>query len=108
MFGLAIFDYIKMGAAATVGALVAGSVAYTWGHVKGDSAGYARFAAEQTVADLAAAKARSKNDVRIQNLSNYNFCVDALKRRGLPVDSCDELRGLPVKQPVAGRPSGPN
>lgn len=97
MFGFSLFDYIKMGAAASVGALVAGSIAYGVGHFKGDSVGYARYAAEQTVKDLAAEKDRKKNDARIQNLSNYDFCVDSLKRRGLPVDSCEQLRGIPAQ-----------
>lgn len=97
MFGLKIFDYIKMGASAVIGALVAGSIMYWIGHSKGDSAGYARYAAEQTVKDLAAEKDRKKNDARIQNLDDYTFCVDSLNRRGLSISACDDLRGIPAQ-----------
>ena len=97
MFGFGIIDYIKMGASACVGALVAGSAAYWIGHNSGDSAGYTRYAAEQTAKYLQAEKDRKKNDWRLQNLSNYDFCVDSLNRRGLPIGACDELRGIPTE-----------
>lgn len=99
MFGFAepLVTYIKLGVGAAGGALVAGSLMYWIGHWHGDSAGYARYAAEQTVKDLAVEKDRKKNDARIQDLSNYDFCVDSLKRRGMPVDSCEQLRGIPAQ-----------
>jgi len=99
MFGFAEpwVTYIKLGIGFLAGAVVAGAIAYEWGHLKGDSAGYARYAAEQSAADLKAEKERKRNDAHIQGLTDYDFCVESLTRRRMPVDACESLRRIPTK-----------
>lgn len=77
--------------------MVSVPVAYYAGKRNGDESGYARYAAEQSLADLEAEKERKKFDAKIQAMSPYDFCVDALTRRELPIDSCEELRRISTK-----------
>lgn len=39
-------------------------------------------------------KERGKDDAKLRGLTNYDFCVLGLRRRGMPVEQCDELRGV--------------
>lgn len=96
-FGEPFITYIKLGAGFAAGCLVAGSLMYWIGHSQGDSAGYARYAAEQSAADLKAEKERKHNDAHIQSLSDYDFCIESLTRRGMPIDACEFMRGVPAK-----------
>lgn len=43
---------------------------------------------------IKAEKERGRDDEKLRGLSDYDFCVLALRRRGLSVEQCDELRGL--------------
>lgn len=86
--------WIIAGSGAIVGGLVAGSVAYWIGHAKGDTQGYARYAAEQAVHDHRIEQERKENDIAIQSQSDYDACVSSLERRGLPIDACEQLRGI--------------
>lgn len=97
MFGL--FDWIKLGAGFAAGALVAGSVAYCVGYMRGDSAGYDRRVAEVAIADGKATLERKGDDATLQTLSDYDLCVVGLRGSGLPVSACEQLRAVPEKQP---------
>nr|WP_278520292.1 hypothetical protein [Brucella anthropi] len=49
---------------------------------------------EQLHNAVKAEKERGKDDEKLRGLTDYDFCVLALRRRGLSVEQCDELRGL--------------
>jgi hypothetical protein len=90
MFGL--LDWFKIGAGVAAGAIVGGALFYTIGHWRGDADGYARYAAEQTAATLQAEKKRNSDDAELQRMSDYDFCVQSLGARELPIDACNVLR----------------
>jgi len=91
-FLLAAWAYRK---AIALGVLIAAvPVAYVVGHARGDRQGYDRRIAEQAVADTKAEAERKGDDAKIGNMADYDLCVASLQRRGLPIDACDELRGL--------------
>ncbi|WP_353641304.1 hypothetical protein [Mesorhizobium sp. WSM2239] len=94
MFGL--FDWIKLGAGFTAGALATGSAAYLVGYAEGDGAGYDRRVAEVAVADGKATLERKGDDATLQTLSDYDLCVVGMRGSGLPVDACEQLR--PVRE----------
>jgi hypothetical protein len=104
MFG--ILDWIKIGVGAAAGALVAGTAAYFIGHWIGDSAGYQRFMAEVAIANGKAELERKGDDAKLQGTSDYDLCVLGLRGNGMPIDACEQLRGLPEGQPVAGGNGG--
>lgn len=97
MFGP--LDWIKIGVGATAGALVAGALAYSIGHTRGDSDGYQRRVAEVAIADGKAELERKGDDAKLQSNSDYDLCVLGLRGNGMPVDACEQLRGLPESQP---------
>lgn len=92
---LGFLNWLQIGTGAVVGAMAGGALFYAIGHWQGDAAGYARFAAEQTVETLEAEKTRNRDDAELQRMSDYDFCVRSLGDRGLSVDACEQLRGLP-------------
>lgn len=54
---------------------------------------------QQTISEqlhnaVKAEKERGRDDEKLRGLSDYDFCVLALRRRGLSVEQCDELRGV--------------
>lgn len=91
---LGILDWIKIGGAALAGAVIAAVIAYPIGHSIGDRQGYNRRIVEQAVADTKAEAERKGDDAKIGSMADYDLCVASLKRRGMPVELCDELRGL--------------
>ena len=46
---------------------------------------------------IKAEKERGRDDEKLRGLSDYDFCVLALRRRGLSVEQCDELRRVATK-----------
>ena len=97
MFGL--FDWLKLGAGAAAGALVSGALFYVIGHWQGDSAGYDRRVAEVAAADAKSELERKGDDAKLQSMSDFDLCVAGLAGSGLPVDACEQLRGLREEQP---------
>jgi hypothetical protein len=93
MFGL--FDFIKFGAGAIVGA----AVSYGVGYSAGDSSGYARRVAEVAIADGKATAERKGDDAALANMSDYDLCLVGLRGSGLPVGSCEQLRTVREEQP---------
>ncbi|GAA2817371.1 hypothetical protein EDC40_103631 [Aminobacter aminovorans] len=79
---------------AAAGALVAGAIAYQVGSWRGASAGYDKHVAEIAAASLKAELERKGDDAKLQGLSDFDLCVLGLRGNGMPVDACDQLRGL--------------
>lgn len=92
MFG--VFDWLKIGAGAALGAVVAGSLVYGIAYWRGNSAGYDRHVAEVAVADQKASIRRKHDDAALQSMSDYDLCVAGLGGSGMPIDACEQLRGI--------------
>lgn len=88
---IGLFDYLKIGAGALVGALLA----YQVGHWRGDRAGYQRFQAEVAVANTKAEMERKGDDAKLRGMSDYDLCVAGLRDQRLPIDPCAVMRRLP-------------
>lgn len=85
-----MLTWLKMGAGALLGALVA----YQVGHWRGSAAGYDRHVAEIAAANLKAELERKGDDAALRRHSDYDLCVLGLGGRGLPIAACDQLRGV--------------
>lgn len=86
-------------ASAVAGAVVAGLLAYVLGHAIGEHKGYQRHAAEMAIADGKAWVKRSGDDAMLRSMSDYDLCVVGLRGNGMPVDACEQLRGVPAGEP---------
>lgn len=64
------------------------------GYLTGKREGRQQAVSEQLRETVKAEKERGKDDEKLRGLTDYDFCVLALRRRGLPFDQCDELRGV--------------
>ncbi|KXO76681.1 hypothetical protein [Brucella anthropi] len=64
------------------------------GYLAGKREGRQQAISEQLRETVKAEKERGRDDEKLRGLTDYDFCVLALRRRGLSVDQCDELRGL--------------
>ena len=53
-----------------------------------------RGAIQQLQSDIRAERERVKDDAKTRNLSDYDFCVQSLRRRGVQSADCEQLRGL--------------
>lgn len=89
LWGL-IPSWVKTALAAFVAALLL----LTAGYLAGKREGHRQVITEQLRETVKAEKERGRDDEKLRGLTDYDFCVLALRRRGLPVDQCDELRGL--------------
>ncbi|MER9410298.1 hypothetical protein [Mesorhizobium sp. M0589] len=97
MFGL--LDWIKLGVGAAGGAVLAAAVVYPVAHWKGDTQGYNRRVAEVAAADLKAELERKGDNAKLNGMSDFDLCVSGLRGNGLPVDACEQLRGVSIEQP---------
>lgn len=91
---IGLLDWLKFGAGVAAGAIVAGSAAYFIGHWNGHSAGYDKRVAEIAAADAKAEIERKGDDAQLQGLTDYDLCVRGLRGSGMPIDACEQLRGL--------------
>ncbi|MER8762909.1 hypothetical protein [Mesorhizobium sp. M0968] len=83
-----------------LGALIgAVPIAYSIGHWKGDTQGYNRRVAEVAAADVKAELERKGDNAKLAGMSDYDLCVSGLRGSGMPVDACEQLRGVPEEQP---------
>lgn len=83
-----------------LGALIAAvPIAYTAGHWNGDSQGYDRRIAEVAAADVKAELERKGDNAKLSGMSDYDLCVSGLRGSGMPIDACEQLRGVRVEQP---------
>lgn len=49
---------------------------------------------EMLQSDIKAERERAKDDAKLRTLSDYDFCVVSLRRRGLQSADCERLRGV--------------
>ncbi|MEE9923955.1 MAG: hypothetical protein PBV01_11400 [Brucella anthropi] len=78
---------------AVTGGVIA-AVAFGLGYYRGDANGVQRAAIQQLQADIKEERERARDDAKLRNLSDYDFCVQSLRRRGLQSADCEQLRGL--------------
>lgn len=76
----------------SLAAFVAAFLLLTAGYLAGNREGRQRAVSEQLRETVKAEKERGRDDEKLRVLTDYDFCVLALRRRGLPVEQCDELR----------------
>ncbi len=78
--------------------LIAGTVAACiiagGGYLIGKREGRQEIKIEQLQTDINAERERTKDDAKLRSLSNYDFCVLSLRRRGLQPADCEQLRGV--------------
>ncbi|HWD13289.1 MAG TPA: hypothetical protein VG519_08040 [Pseudochrobactrum sp.] len=74
--------------------LVAGAVALIGAVELGKYKERRRGAIQQLQSDIRAERERVKDDAKTRNLSDYDFCVQSLRRRGVQSADCEQLRGL--------------
>ncbi|MGN8170495.1 hypothetical protein [Agrobacterium sp. 22117] len=55
--------------------------------------------AARAIEDAKAELERKGDDASLQNRSDYDLCVLGLHGNGMQIDACEQLRGLPEKQP---------
>lgn len=51
-------------------------------------------AIQQLQSGIRAERERVKDDAKTRNLSDYDFCIQSLRRRGVQSADCEQLRGL--------------
>lgn len=78
----------------SLAAVLAAFLLAAGGYLVGKQIGHKQAVSEQLQESIKAERERAKDDAKLRGLTDYDFCVLALRRRGLPVDRCDELRGL--------------
>lgn len=72
---------------------------FYYGQHRGDAAGYNRRIAEVAAADAKAELERKKDNAKLNGMSDYDLCVYGLRGGGLPIDACEQLRGVQPEQP---------
>ena len=74
--------------------LAVGAVALTGAVQLGKYKERQRGAIQQLQSDVRAERERVKDDAKTRNLSDYDFCVQSLRRRGVQSADCEQLRRL--------------
>ncbi|MFC7064827.1 hypothetical protein [Brucella rhizosphaerae] len=64
------------------------------GYLFGKREGRHEIKIEQLQSDINAERERTKDDAKLRSLSNYDFCVLSLRRRGMQPTDCEPLRGV--------------
>ncbi|WP_418460457.1 hypothetical protein ACNT8L_18245 [Brucella intermedia] len=77
-----------------LGILMAAFLLLAAGYLAGKREGRQEVVSEQLRETVKAEKERGKDDEKLRGLTDFDFCVLALRRRSLPVERCDELRGV--------------
>lgn len=85
-----MFDIVKMGIAAISAAIIA----YQIGQYRGYAAGYDKHVAIQAAAAAEAELKRKNDDAKLSQMSDFDLCVAYLGGRGLPIEPCEQLRGI--------------
>ena len=81
---------LKMIAALVLVGAVALTGAFNLGKYKQCQEG----AIQQLQSDIRAERERVKDDAKTRNLSDYDFCIQSLRRRGVQSADCEQLCGL--------------
>lgn len=74
--------------------IVAACIVSGGGYLLGKRDGRQQAKTEQLQSDLKYERERTKDDAKLRSLSNYDFCVLSLRRRGLQPADCEQLRGV--------------
>lgn len=74
--------------------LAVGAVALTGAVQLGKYKERQRGAIQQLQSDIRVERERVRDDAKMRNLSDYDFCVQSLRRRGVQSADCEQLRGL--------------
>lgn len=74
-------------------------IGFMVGKHKGDAQGYDRRIAEVAAADAKAELERKHDDAKLAGMSDYDLCVSGLRGSGMPIDACEQLRGVQPEQP---------
>ena len=90
----ALWGLIPRWVKTALSALVAAFLLVAAGYLTGKRDGRQQAVTEQLRETVKAEKERGKDDEKLRGLTNYDFCVLGLRRRGMPVEQCDELRGV--------------
>ena len=78
----------------SLAAVLAALLLLAAGYLTGKREGRQQVVSEQLHDTVKAEKERGRDDEKLRGLTDYDFCVLALRRRGLSVEQCDELRGM--------------
>lgn len=92
---LVALKYWHVAAGAVLGALLVAGPIYLYG----SSQGRQQAAVQQLQSDIKAERERIVSDAKVQALSDYDFCIQSLRARRMPVDACEQLRGVPEGKP---------
>lgn len=92
---IAALKYWQIGAGVALGVLLTLGPVYLYGA----SQGRQQALVEQLQSNVQAERDRNKSDAKLQALPDYDLCVQSLRSRGMRVDGCEQLRGLPESQP---------
>lgn len=90
----ALWKLIPSWVKTALAALVAAFLLLAAGYLTGKRDGRQQAVSEQLRETVKAEKERGTDDEKLRGLTDYDFCVLALRRRRLSFDQCDELRGL--------------
>lgn len=74
--------------------IVAACIIAGGGYLLGKREGRQQAKTEQLQSDIKAERERVKDDAKLRSLSDYDFCVVSLRRRGLQSADCEQLRGM--------------
>lgn len=75
-------------------ALLLGAAALTIAHQFGMREQRLLGRSDQLQADIQKERERAADDAQLRKLSDYDFCMQSLRRRGLQSADCEQLRGL--------------
>lgn len=77
-----------------LGGIVAACIVAGGSYLLGKREGWQQAKTERLQSDIKAERERVKDDAKLRSLSDYDFCVVSLRRRGLQSADCEQLRGV--------------
>ena len=83
-----LLDYVKIGVAAVLGALLASGPVFFYGQHKGEQNAELKAKTEA----LERIQEMDKNNAKFRNASQYDRCVILLRDSGLSIDGCQRFR----------------
>ncbi len=93
---MGVFDWLKLG----IGAFVGACIGYHVGIWTGTNAGYDKRVAEEAVATAKADAERRGDDAKLQGMSDYDLCVAGLRSGGVrDFEPCETLRAVGSDSP---------
>lgn len=89
-----IWNFIPAWLKYLIAGIVAACIIAGGGCLIGKREGRQEVKNEQLQSDINAERERTKDDAKLRSLSNYDFCVLSLRRRGMQPADCEQLRGV--------------